>query len=87
MAAVQPVVIPAVDEFPMSMLSTSRMRERQAEKERCDAMITPEARALLNGYGMETQMDPGMAHEEVLDMEPAEKPQLQLEGAKAMAYC
>jgi hypothetical protein len=87
MAAVQPVAIPAVDEFPMSMPSTSRMRERQAEKERCDAMITPEARALLNGHAMETQMDPGMAYEEVVDMEPAEKPQLQLEGAKARAYC
>jgi hypothetical protein len=83
----QPVVVPAADPFPMATPTTSRVKEGRAEKERCDALLTREARALWDGQEMETQLESGTDHLEVLEMEPAKEPRLQLVGDKAAAYC
>ena len=86
------VAIPPVEDFPMSMPSTSFMSRGRAEKGDVDAMLSTQAKAMMAGSHLdeeveETASESGLDCIEVLQVEQAKTPQLQLRGKQATEYC
>ena len=76
----------------MSMPSTSYTLRGRADKEDVDAMLSTQAKAMMVGSHLdeeveETASESGLDCIEVLQVEQAKTPQLQLRGKQATEYC